>query len=415
MPNKLGDLRYRRQIVIFLLLLPFFIGWMKVLPLEAVVLPMSYAGIQYAFPLTRSHHAWMMTEGNPMVKVAVIDTGLDLEHPEFVDAHLDPLSYDVANDQVGLAYVEDDNGHGTRVTSVIINNHRDGVGYSGIAPRITLMVIKANYAGSSTYNGTDVSNGIRYAAEHGAHIINISAGSIYFNQTMLEAIDDAFDLGTLTVAAVGNSKTDTPNYPAAYDNVIAVSAVQEQGVFDSNYSNYGTHVDVAAPGTRIRMARPNNPTNLYSSLNGTSFAAPHVTGVLALMKSYDFSLTASQLRDRLYATAHDRGDLGWDMYYGHGIVDAYAAITTYESCSTMDAEQYATYFLSETENKEGICSSIEWNELSQTFDTLCEGAKTMMRENNFNLITIADALARYTYLLQLPDLGFDDFIGLYDI
>lgn len=295
----------------------------------------SYPASQYHIPLSGFDRAWEITEGSPEVKIAVIDTGVDLNHREFTNTRFDPLSYNVNDGTVGIEHLMDDGGHGTNVIGVISANNRDGEGVSGVAPNVTVMVIKANKEPVNVYSAIRVAIGIRYAADNGAHIINLSMASPAINPpeitadpNIASAIEYAASKDVLIVAAAGNNKSGAPYYPAALDNVIAVSSVDEKENL-STFSNYGEHIDIAAAGTRINLTKYSSYNPLldpYSTVNGTSFAAPQVAAALALVKSANPSLTSQQVKDRVLSTARDAGDPGFDAKFGHGILDVNAAL-----------------------------------------------------------------------------------------
>jgi subtilisin family serine protease len=288
----------------------------------------SYPESQYHIPLSGFDRAWQVTEGSPEVKIAVIDTGVDLNHREFANTRFDPLSYNVNEGLVGIQHLMDDGGHGTQVIGVIAANNRDGEGVSGAAPNVTIMVIKANKVPANIYSPIRVAIGIRYAADNGAHIINLSMAAITTDTNIASAIEYAASKDVLVVAAAGNNSSGTPYYPGAFDNVIAVSSIDDQQNI-SGFSNHGAHIDIAAPGTRISTTRYSShdaSLDPYSRTNGTSFAAPQVAAALALVKSANPGMTWQQVRDRVLSTARDAGMAGFDNYYGHGILDVKAAL-----------------------------------------------------------------------------------------
>jgi subtilisin family serine protease len=289
---------------------------------NAQALP-SYAEKQYHIPLSGFDRAWQLTEGSPEVKIAVIDTGVDINHREFANASFDPLSYNVNNGTVGIETVMDDGGHGTNVVGVIAADNRDGEGVSGAAPKTTIMVIKANKVPANIYSPVRVAIGIRYAADNGAHVINLSMASSQPDQAVADAISYAASKDVLVVVAAGNNKSGSPYYPAALENVIAVSSIDDQQGF-STFSNHGAHIDITAPGTRINMTRysSHDPSlDPYSTLNGTSYAAPQVAAALGMIKALNPEMTGQQLRDRILSTARDAGEPGFDNFFGHGILD----------------------------------------------------------------------------------------------
>jgi subtilisin family serine protease len=320
----------------------------------------SYDSRSYHIPMVGFDRAWSLTEGSPEVKVAVVDTGIDLRHPEFLSANLDPLSFNANDDMVGLEYVMDDGGHGTMVAGVIVSSSRDSVGSSGVAPNLTLMVVKANKVPANIYSPLRVAKGIRYAADNGAHVINVSLGSETLDQTVADAVAYAQGAGSVVVAAAGNTKRDVPNYPAALDGVVAVSSVDRDGML-SSFSSYGSHIGVAAPGREIympRMLRDDPTLPIYSTLNGTSFAAPQVSAALAMIKSQNPEMTGQEMVDRLISTATDAGEPGHDSRYGHGIINVADALgVTEEEVASSEANSSSeTHATSEPSTNEASSS-----------------------------------------------------------
>jgi len=298
-------------------------------PWQTNVINDPYYSDQYAIPMMEVNHAWAIEEGSSDYLIAIIDTGIDTDHPEFI-GRISELSYNPVTEEVGISAVEDDQGHGTSVAGVIgaIKNNNQGI--AGIVQNSKLLVIKTNSIDnpnttddeSETYSDSNLVKAIRYATLHGADVINMSLGGPGYNNTVQNAINDAYDAGVIVVASSGNNGDDTLQYPASYQNVISVGAVEEDmGI--ASYSSFNSLVDLSAPGSLIVVTDLDGG---YAWASGTSFAAPQVTGSIALMQSYLPELTDDQVIDRLYFTAMDRGEVGEDDYYGWGIVNVYQAM-----------------------------------------------------------------------------------------
>jgi serine protease len=227
--------------------------------------------------------AWDETKGSGMT-VAVIDTGIspvpDLETTKFVEG------YDFVNDQVDAL---DDNGHGTHVAGTVAQSTNNGYGVTGVAYESSLMPLKVLSAGGS---GTvsDIAESIKFAADNGVDVINMSLGGGGASELMQEAIDYAHSQGVVIIAAAGNSGQNSASYPARYPHVIGVSALDSVGE-KAPYSNYGAGVDISAPGGsesgKIVQETINPQTNeaVFAGFQGTSMASPHVAGVAALIKA----------------------------------------------------------------------------------------------------------------------------------
>jgi subtilisin family serine protease len=261
--------------------------------------------------------AFDISKGSPDIIIAIVDTGVSLTHPDLI-SKLVP-GYNIVDDN---SNPQDHNGHGTHVagiTAAATNN--SFVGISGVCWECKIMPLKA--LGTNSGNTDDVAEAIRYAADHGAHVINLSLGGPAGTDTLLSAIRYAYLKNIPIVAAMMNEGNGDTYYPAAYPETIAVGATDK---FDqrADYSNYGNHIDLVAPGSDILSTHILSPYYYYMS--GTSMATPHVAGVLGLMRSMSPSRTIEDLRTILRASADDLGASGWDIYYGAGRLNAYRAV-----------------------------------------------------------------------------------------
>jgi uncharacterized repeat protein (TIGR02543 family) len=281
---------------------------------------------QYALDLMNVFEAWTTFEGDLNILIAVIDTGIDINHSEF-SGRLSNYLYNSRTKQEGLEYVIDDNGHGTLVSGVIAANKNNSIGIAGIVSNSKLMVIKANNLDdlsttdideSKQFSDASIIEGIYYAVDNGAHIINLSLGGTYANPLTKNAIDYARSKGVILVAASGNDGNDSLYYPASFDGVISVGAVDSNKTIWEN-SNYNQKVDIVAPGVNIVSTSLDNK---YQQASGTSLAAPQITGVIALMLGYFDTFTSEQIISQLLNSTTDLGVVGYDPYYGFGLVNA---------------------------------------------------------------------------------------------
>jgi uncharacterized repeat protein (TIGR02543 family) len=281
-----------------------------------------YINQQYALNVLDIFESWEMTEGSNEVIVAVIDTGIDILHNEFI-GRISNLSYNAVTETIGLEAVVDDQGHGTMVSGIIaaVKNNRTGI--AGITSNVKVMAIKANASGEDTFKDSALIEGIYYAVDNGADIINLSLGSNYPNPLVKDALDYAETHGVIVVAASGNDGNDEAFYPAAFPSTISVSSIGED-LSIAEYSNFGETIDISAPGSDIITTIMNNS---YGSVSGTSFAAPQVVGALALMLSYFPDMSAEEITQRFLLSAVDYGAEGYDQYYGFGIANSYQALT----------------------------------------------------------------------------------------
>ncbi|MCS7216378.1 MAG: S8 family peptidase [Candidatus Bipolaricaulota bacterium] len=253
---------------------------------------------QWALPKIQAPQAWDLTTGSSAIRIAILDTGIDQDH-EDLRAKI------VANRNFTTSpTVDDRQGHGTHVAGIaaaVTNNAR---GVAGVGFNAVLMNVKVlDDNGSGQYSW--IANGIVWAADNGAHVINMSLGGPATSSTLEAAVRYAYSRGVVLVAAAGNENTSSPSYPAYYPECIAVAAT-DQNDAKASFSNYGAWVDIAAPGVSIYSTLPNhtNRTGVrnYGYLSGTSMAAPHVAGVAALIKARYPALTNAQIAQRLLAT-----------------------------------------------------------------------------------------------------------------
>ena len=261
--------------------------------------------------------AWDIERGNKNVTIAIIDSGIDYTHEDLEDNYL-AEGYDWVNTDPDP---KDDNGHGTFCAGIAGATLDNEKGIAGIA-QVNIMAERVlNETGWGT--DWDVAQGITHATDNNANIISMSLGGDSATQTLEDACLYAWNNGCLLVAASGNDYKHGVSYPAAYETVIAVGAIDQNGQRCA-FSNWGPNLELVAPGVDIISSYP---PNQYAWGLGTSAAAPHVAGVAALVWSKYPPLTNLEVRDRLIQTADDLGAAGFDEYYGYGKVDAMNATT----------------------------------------------------------------------------------------
>ena len=320
---------------------------------------------QWHYPLIDLPAAWDTTAGSPEVVVAVIDTGILSNHPDlrgqWVDGYDFVRSADSAGDGDGIDPDPEDLGgdrggasgsfHGTHVSGTVAAVGNNGIGVVGVAYNSRVMPLRALGAGGegTTY---DVDQAIRFAAglandsgtvpERRADIINLSLGGAPFSQSSQELYRKVRAAGITIVASAGNEASSQPSYPASYDGVISVAAVDAQRQ-RASYSNTGNSIDVAAPGgnNSVDLNGDGYPDGVlstgglgnagefgYTFLSGTSMAAPHVSGVLALMKAVNPGLSPADIDALLIRgeLSDDLGVPGRDNEYGYGLINAQRAV-----------------------------------------------------------------------------------------
>jgi subtilisin family serine protease len=266
---------------------------------------------QWALPRMGASCAWQQTTGSADVTVAVVDTGVDMSHPDLVD-RLRTDGYDFA---AGDSDPSDEQGHGTHVSGIIAATLNNAEGIAGLAPNVQILPVRV----LSNNGGSDqgVADGIRYAVEKGARVINLSLGAPFLViNTMPEsnaAVREAMDAGTLVVVAAGNdylpflNAVNVENLDAM---IVAASNEQEK---KASFSNSGPWVSVTAPGHRILSTTPTYDTEMTSSslppdervekgydyLSGTSMATPYVSALAALVFSQHPEWSPAQVRDAI--------------------------------------------------------------------------------------------------------------------
>lgn len=285
--------------------------------------------------------AWDVNQGSPAVSIAVIDTGVALSHPELVGKlwqnpgeiggnGLDDDGNGKVDDVYGWDWVngdngpEDDIGHGTHVAGIIAAATDNGEGIAGVCPDCRIMALKVlDASGSGSYS--DIASGIYYAADKGARVINLSLGGYADSQLLRDAVAYAAEVAVV-VAAAGNDNQQEPFYPAAYDEyVIAVAATDNTDV-KTDFSNYGTWVDISAPGVSILSTMG---TDNYVAWSGSSMAAPFVSGVAGLIRSQNPGWSAGAVRGQLLHTAEpiDGFNTGYEGKLGSGRLNASRSLT----------------------------------------------------------------------------------------
>ena len=282
-------------------------------------------GRQTYFPYLNFGNTWNVTKGKN-VTVAVIDTGIDTDHPEF-EGKISEYSYNATYDirvtdtvsesgEYDWSPIEDVRGHGTCVAGVI-SASMNGEGIVGVAPETELLVIKCEADEKGRFRSSDLIFAVYYAIERDVDVINMSFGSPGEDHAFSEVLQLAVDSDILCIAAAGNNASAKPFSPANDPNVIAVGALEKDSWTLAPYSNYGENSDLVAPGT-VYTADNNGG---YIVVSGTSVACPQVAGAAALYLSTHRYVEYSDFREILFASCRDLGDAGDDFYYGYGALD----------------------------------------------------------------------------------------------
>ena len=275
--------------------------------------------------------AWKVTTGDG-TKVAILDTGVANVHDDIapqVVGYANFVSADTKEDP--KANPEDKYGHGTHVAGIVAAKYNNKIGVAGVCPDCSILDVKVlNDSGSGS--SSVIANGISWAADNGAKVINMSLGQRVSSRTLEAAVNDAWNKGVVIVAAAGNAGTQAKIYPGAYPNVIAVAATDNNDN-KASFSTYGKWVDVAAPGVNVYSTFPNHAFVLgtqngrsmgYDVASGTSMASPVVAGVAALVWSSHGATDNTSVRAKIESTADPIPGTGTN--WAHGRVNACKAV-----------------------------------------------------------------------------------------
>lgn len=309
----------------------------------------SALALQGHLAIVQAFQAWEVSKGHRGILIAIVDTGVDWEHPdlegniwrnpnEIADNNVDDDGNGLIDDVHGWDFAGNDNdpknagrssnaGHGTHVAGLAGAVTDNGIGVAGVAFQCRILPVKASY--DATLDPTQAIifgyQGLKYAADMGADIINLSWGGQGASQVEQEVINYAVRKGALIVAAAGNENSKQPFYPAAYDHVLAVAATDSRDR-RATFSNYGPWVDLSAPGLSLYSTWPENG---YTFLSGSSMAAPVVSGAAALVKTRFPDMIPDAIIEQLRQTADDNSGVNPGFRYGmgKGRLNAYRAVT----------------------------------------------------------------------------------------
>jgi subtilisin family serine protease len=256
---------------------------------------------------------WEYFTGSSNVIIAIIDTGVNLNQPDLAGKVLPGFNFILGNENSA-----DDNGHGTHVAGIAAAVGNNATGIAGLDWKAKILPVKV-LDSQGFGSAWTVSQGIIFAVDHGAKIINLSLGFSTTPSIVADAVEYAYQHGVTVVAATGNSNSAVA-FPANLPHVIAVGAVDNTGTRWAS-SNYGPEIDLVAPGVNVYSTNPIG----YGTRTGTSMAAPHVAGLAALLEGIH-PLTPVQVESFMYSTSRDLGTPGWDAYFGNGLIQVKDAI-----------------------------------------------------------------------------------------
>lgn len=299
---------------------------------------------QYALDKVNARQAWDITQGNPGVTIAIVDTGIDLTHPD-LKSKLVPGMSAIKKDQKAenkdfLLKGGDDNGHGTHCAGIAAAIGNNGTGVAGLALKNKIMPVRV-LGGAGSGSMFSIAKGLAWAAENGARVISMSLGgpSSVMDLIVERSVKKAVKNDVVMVVAMGNSSKEEQMVPAVfagkYDQVIAVGATDSEDK-KAPFSTWGSHITVGAPGVAILSTMPTYDVFLtenygfsknYAKLSGTSMATPAVSGLVGLMRSQFPNLKAAQIKAKLQESTEDLGPKGFDKLFGYGRIDALKAVS----------------------------------------------------------------------------------------
>lgn len=286
-----------------------------------------YQSHQWNLRKVNMEQAWDFPLKSDGVVVAVVDSGVT---PHFdmrnVINGVDLSRGSILEDTYPGQYSYDGGFHGTAVAGGIASQH-NSYGIAGINPKVSIMGVKVFADGTETTPSSVIAAGITWAADHGAHIINLSVGTDTGSPALSTAVKNAVSKGILLVASTGNEGyANQISFPAAYPEVLAVGSSSSYNDNVSSFSNKGAQIDLVAPGESIILPNISRGEGNYSLFNGTSFSAPMVSGAASLLRLVYPSLTSEELKSILKLSARDIQSSGWDKASGYGILDVQNAL-----------------------------------------------------------------------------------------
>ncbi len=282
---------------------------------------------QWHLAKIQAANAWSLSQGSASIPIAIIDSGVDLSHPD-LKSKLIP-GWNFLTDTSNTSDTGCNTGHGTAVSGAAAAATNNLTGVAGVAWANTIMPLVVTSSGCLAYY-SDMASAITYAVDHGVRIINLSITGSTASSILQSAVDYAWSKNAVIFAAAGNSSSSSPVYPAACNHVLGITATEPTDTL-ATFSNYGSWIKLSAPGDTILTT---NMAGSYGEWWGTSLASPIAAGVGALALSANPSLTNAQLVTLLETHSDDLGSPGFDQYFGYGRVNAYKAVAAAKGVAT---------------------------------------------------------------------------------
>ncbi len=343
------------------------------------------------------YDAWDIAKASSDVIVAVLDTGVDRSHEELAGASL-LAGYDAVTGAIGVN--EDTAGHGTGVIGIIAASANNSLGIAGVAHGVTVLPIKVSSSSTSIYS-SDLINGIRFAADAGAKIINMSVGGYSYSYAEQEAVNYAVSKGCILISAAGNGGVlygDQKSYPASYEGVISVASCDDAGV-RSEFSQYNDAVDVAAYGENLNVIYREGDLSAYKTDSGTSFSCAIVSGIAALAASH-IDDGARFTGDEFLSLIIDTCGTSRTDTHGYGIINAYDILSNVNMPIVSGVADGMTYYERVT---------IRFNRGSATLDGYpVENGETVISNGKHTLVVTDGGIEKkVTFRLKYDPLSYD--------
>jgi|GEM_PF-465571 len=333
----------------------------------------------WAFGKMDIFRAWDYTTGKSEVVVAVLDTGIERRHEDFAGTNI-VAGYDTVTKTVGVSI--DTSGHGTEICGLIAATANNGKGSAGVAYSVSIMPVRVSTASTTIYSSNLIA-GIRFAADAGAKVINMSLGSYSSSDAEREAVNYALRKGCILVSSAGNEGETLSGsekmYPASYDGVISVASVDINGNV-SKFSQHNDAVDIAAPGEDIFVMLYTDDKSAYTRRNGTSYSAAYVSGIAALAASY-LNDSVRFGSEEFMSLLRSISTVKRTDYYGYGVINALKILKNVNYPIVTGVADGETYYSSVT---------IRFNRGSATLDGIPINSGEVVYENGSHTLVVSD-------------------------
>jgi thermitase len=357
---------------------------------------------QWHLPKIAAPSGWDISTGSNVIDIAIIDSGVDPSHPDLAAKLLQGYNFLTGNTDT-----HDVLGHGTAVAGAAAALGNNSVGVAGIAWQnaiVPLVVLDAtDYASYS-----NIASAICYAADHGVRIVNVSIGGSSSSSTLQNAVNYAWNKGTMIFASAMNNSSGTPYYPAACANVVAVSATTSSDTL-AGFSNFGSWITVSAPGANIYTT---NNGGGYGAWNGTSFSSPITAGLAALILSVNPTLSNAQVVDIIEKNADDLGAAGFDQYFGYGRINVYKSLVAAQTIAPQTDTTAPAASVTSPANGDTVLGAVQVNVMAT--DNVGVAKVELYINGNLFAVDSTTPYGFYWDTTQVADSAYDLYAVAYD-